>query len=54
MRALASFRVLAVVTCEIVEPRPEQPTEGFFIYNVDFSPMADPAIDMTRFVIILL
>jgi exosome complex component RRP45 len=45
---LGSTRVLAVVSCEIVEPQPERPTEGFFLFNVDVSPMADASVELGR------
>jgi hypothetical protein len=40
------FRVLAVVTSEIVPPYPDRPTEGFLNLNVEFSPMASPNADV--------
>jgi exosome complex RNA-binding protein Rrp42 (RNase PH superfamily) len=36
-------RVLVVVSCEVVKPYPDRPTEGFFKFNISFSPMASPA-----------
>lgn len=32
-----------VVSCEVVKPYPDRPTEGFFKFNASFSPMASPA-----------
>lgn len=34
-----NIRVIAVVSCDIVPPYPDKPTEGFFIFNTEFSPM---------------
>eukprot|EP01098_Paradermamoeba_levis_P010949 TRINITY_DN4630_c0_g1_i8.p1 TRINITY_DN4630_c0_g1~~TRINITY_DN4630_c0_g1_i8.p1 ORF type:complete len:259 (-),score=74.83 TRINITY_DN4630_c0_g1_i8:268-957(-) len=45
---LGQTRVYAVVTSEIVEPFPDRPTEGFFNFNVEFSPMADPNFEVGR------
>lgn len=39
---------MAVVTGEIVEPSPYRPNEGFFHFNVEFSPMASPAFEVGR------
>lgn len=33
-------RVMAVVSCDITEPFPERPTEGFLLFNTELSPMA--------------
>ncbi|XP_049848526.1 uncharacterized protein LOC126315317 [Schistocerca gregaria] len=40
---LGQTRVLFVVSCEVVPPHPDRPTEGFFKFNIHFSPMASPA-----------
>jgi exosome complex component RRP45 len=40
---LGQTRVLVVVSCEVVRPYPDRPTEGFFKFNISFSPMASPA-----------
>ena len=32
-----------VTSCEGVEPYPDRPTEGFFKFNIEFSPMASSA-----------
>ena len=40
---LGDTRVLAVCAAEVVEPLPERPNEGFFVLNVEFSPMAAPS-----------
>jgi len=45
---LGETRVMAVVHSEIVAPYPDRPTEGFYIFNVEFSPMADPSFDAGR------
>ena len=36
-------RAYAAVSAEVVEPWPDRPTEGFFHFNVEFSPMANPS-----------
>ncbi|KAJ3157921.1 Exosome complex component RRP45 [Geranomyces variabilis] len=40
---LGKTRVTANVSCEIVRPRPNAPTEGALMFTTDFSPMASPA-----------
>lgn len=40
--ALGDTRVLAVVTCEVVEPTRHRPNDGFLTFKVDLSPMCDP------------
>jgi len=45
---LGTTRVLAVVVGEIVEPYPDRPSEGFFTFNTEFSPMADPNFEIGR------
>jgi len=37
-----------VTACEVTAPAPERPTEGFFTFNVDFSPMSSPEFDLGR------
>ncbi len=41
-------RVLARVSCEVVQPRPQRPTEGQLFFNVEFSPMASPGFEIGR------
>lgn len=48
---LGETRVIAIVTCEMVEPYPDHPTEGFFHFTVEFSPMADPSWEARRYFI---
>src|SRR4051794_24668796 len=43
-----SHRVLATTSCEVAQPYPERPTEGFFTFNVNFSPMSSPEFDLGR------
>jgi len=43
-------RVLAVVSCEVVQPRPQRPTEGQLFFNIELSPMASPAFEIGRLV----
>lgn len=45
---LGDTRVLAVVSCEAIEPFPDRPTEGFFVFQVEFSPMASPLFEPGR------
>eukprot|EP01090_Pellita_catalonica_P017188 TRINITY_DN5128_c0_g1_i1.p1 TRINITY_DN5128_c0_g1~~TRINITY_DN5128_c0_g1_i1.p1 ORF type:complete len:441 (+),score=85.97 TRINITY_DN5128_c0_g1_i1:76-1398(+) len=45
---LGHTRVCAIVTAEVVEPYPDRPTEGFFVFNTEFSPMASPDFDPGR------
>jgi len=37
-----------VTTCEVTEPYPDRPMEGFFTFDVQFSPMAAPEFDSNR------
>lgn len=39
-------RVYVVVRCEVVEPYPDRPTEGFFVFNTEFSPMASASFEV--------
>eukprot|EP01116_Phalansterium_solitarium_P024287 TRINITY_DN8866_c0_g1_i1.p1 TRINITY_DN8866_c0_g1~~TRINITY_DN8866_c0_g1_i1.p1 ORF type:complete len:390 (-),score=153.13 TRINITY_DN8866_c0_g1_i1:8-1177(-) len=45
---IGSTRVIGVVSAEVVEPWPDRPTEGFFTFNTEFSPMADAAFEIGR------
>jgi len=45
---LGTTRVIAHVSCEIVAPYLDRPTEGFYNFNIDFSPMADSSLEMGR------
>ena len=47
---LLCCRVLAVVSCEVVQPRPQRPTEGQLVFNIELSPMASPAFEIGRLV----
>jgi exosome complex component RRP45 len=40
--------VLAVATCDVVAPQAERPTEGFFKFDVEFSPMCDLSVEAGR------
>ena len=40
------FRVLSVVSAEVVPPFPDRPTEGFLQFNAEFSPMANPSFEV--------
>ncbi|XP_027059880.1 exosome complex component RRP45-like [Pocillopora damicornis] len=45
---LGETRVLAQVSCEVVQPKPNRPTEGQLFLNVELSPMASPAFESGR------
>ncbi|KAK7087013.1 Exosome complex component RRP45 [Halocaridina rubra] len=45
---LGETRVLAQVTCEVVEPRPSRPNEGKLSISVRLSPMAAPHFESGR------
>eukprot|EP01119_Soliformovum_irregulare_P018220 TRINITY_DN5540_c0_g1_i2.p1 TRINITY_DN5540_c0_g1~~TRINITY_DN5540_c0_g1_i2.p1 ORF type:complete len:465 (-),score=146.93 TRINITY_DN5540_c0_g1_i2:304-1530(-) len=45
---MGTTKVICIVTSEIVKPFGERPTEGFFKFNVEFSPMADPNFELGR------
>jgi hypothetical protein len=42
-------RVVATTTCEVVTPYQDRPTEGFFRFDIEFSPMASPAFESGRY-----
>lgn len=41
-------RVLAQVSCELVPPKPNRPTEGVLFFNLELSPMAAPGLEPGR------
>ncbi|KFO87993.1 Exosome complex component RRP45, partial [Buceros rhinoceros silvestris] len=41
-------RVLAQVSCELVPPKPNRPTEGILFFNLELSPMAAPGFEPGR------
>jgi len=45
---LGNTRVFTAITCDIVEPKPERPNEGFYVFNTDVSPMSSVAVDASR------
>eukprot|EP01132_Coremiostelium_polycephalum_P002139 gene2139-2637_t len=45
---LGRTRVYTAITSEIVEPKPERPNEGFYLFNTDISPMSNVTIDPNR------
>ncbi|NXT26263.1 EXOS9 protein, partial [Syrrhaptes paradoxus] len=45
---LGKTRVLGQVSCELVPPRPNRPTEGILFFNVELSPMAAPGFEPGR------
>lgn len=48
MKGIETFRVICIVTAEVVKPWPDRPTEGFFAFHTEFSPMADPSFEGGR------
>lgn len=49
---LALCRVLGQVSCELTQPKPNRPTEGQLFINLELSPMASPAFEAGRLVLI--
>nr|XP_014345915.1 PREDICTED: exosome complex component RRP45 [Latimeria chalumnae] len=45
---LGKTRVLAQVSCELVIPKMNRPTEGILFFNLELSPMASPAFEPGR------
>ncbi|XP_010170238.2 exosome complex component RRP45, partial [Antrostomus carolinensis] len=45
---LGRTRVLAQVSCELVPPKPNRPTEGILFFNLELSPMAAPDFEPGR------
>ncbi|KYR00615.1 putative exosome complex exonuclease [Tieghemostelium lacteum] len=45
---LGKTRVYTAITYEIVEPKPERPNEGFYIFNTNISPMSNVLVDPSR------
>ncbi|KFZ49191.1 Exosome complex component RRP45, partial [Podiceps cristatus] len=41
-------RVLGQVSCELVPPKPNRPTEGILFFNLELSPMAAPGFEPGR------
>ncbi|KAF2344726.1 Exoribonuclease phosphorolytic domain 1 [Trinorchestia longiramus] len=46
--SLGETRVLAKVTCEVVEPRPSRPNEGKIVNSIHITPMAGPEFEGGR------
>ncbi|KAA0185035.1 hypothetical protein HAZT_HAZT006750 [Hyalella azteca] len=46
--SLGETRVLAKVSCEVVEPRPSRPNEGKILTSVHITPMAGPEYEAGR------
>lgn len=42
------LRVFACVSCHVIQPRPQRPTEGQLYFNVELSPMASPGFEVGR------
>lgn len=51
---VASHRVMAQVSCELVAPKENRPNEGIMFFNIELSPMASPAFEQGRWEIFLL
>ncbi|XP_054680983.1 exosome complex component RRP45 [Grus americana] len=45
---LGKTRILAQVSCELVPPKPNRPTEGILFFNLELSPMAAPGFEPGR------
>ncbi|KAF8980835.1 hypothetical protein BGZ46_003653 [Entomortierella lignicola] len=45
---LGNTRVLAKVSCEVIRPYADKPTEGFLMFNTELSPMASAAFEVGR------
>ncbi|XP_070554267.1 exosome complex component RRP45-like isoform X2 [Ptychodera flava] len=45
---LGDTRVLSQVSCDIIQPRQNRPTEGTMYFNVELSPMASPTFELGR------
>ena len=45
---LGGTRVLGHVTCQVIQPKPERPTDGQLFFNIELSPMASPAFEVGR------
>jgi len=45
---LGRTRVLAKISCDVVRPYPDKPTEGLLVFNTELSPMASPAFEVGR------
>ncbi|XP_030047639.1 exosome complex component RRP45 [Microcaecilia unicolor] len=45
---LGRTRVLGQVSCELVPPKVNRPTEGIIFFNLELSPMASPAFELGR------
>lgn len=52
-RCIYLCRVLAQVSCELVPPKPNRPTEGILFFNLELSPMAAPGFEPGRCVSVL-
>ncbi|KAN0026887.1 hypothetical protein ACTFIV_007878 [Dictyostelium citrinum] len=45
---LGKTRVFTAITCDIVEPKPERPNEGFYVFNTDISPMSSVSVNINQ------
>jgi exosome complex component RRP45 len=47
---LGDTRVHGIITAQILQPYADKQTEGRLVFNTEFSPMADPRMDPSKFV----
>ncbi|MCO5605280.1 hypothetical protein L7F22_059462 [Adiantum nelumboides] len=45
---LGQTHIVCAVTCQLVQPYPDQPNEGSLVVYTEFSPMADPSFEVGR------
>ena len=45
---IGDTRVFVSTSCEVATPSPDRPSEGFFTFNVQFSPLASLIYDGGR------
>ncbi|RUS22500.1 hypothetical protein BC937DRAFT_88713 [Endogone sp. FLAS-F59071] len=45
---LGRTRVLVKITCDVVRPYPDKPTEGLLVFNTELSPMASSVFEAGR------
>jgi exosome complex component RRP45 len=46
--SIGNTKVQAIVTCQVVKPRPQRPTNGVLQFRVVLSPMASPSFELNR------
>ena len=45
-----NFRVMTQVSCELVVPKDNRPSDGIMFFNVELSPMASPGFEVGRYI----